>query len=53
VICFGYGNGLGAGFYADPKMILISILAGAGRARFLAKIPKVLRKLFFPSFAYL
>jgi hypothetical protein len=38
------------GFYAEAKIILISILAGAGRARFLAKIPKVLRKLFFPSF---
>jgi hypothetical protein len=52
VICFGYGNGVGAGFYAGLEITLIFSLAGAGRARFLAKIPKVLRKLFFPSFGY-
>jgi hypothetical protein len=52
VICFGYGNGVGVGFYTEPKVTLISALAGAGRARFLAKIPKVLRKLFFQSFGY-
>jgi hypothetical protein len=45
-------DGVGVGLYSDPKITLISILAGAGRARFLAKIPKVLRELFFQSFRY-